>query len=724
MIAALFGLAGYFHLFPGAEIFTRYDRIKGTFQDPNVFGPFMVLPIVFLFQDILNHRLSRSIGKAFLLLLMLLAVFLAFSRAAWGMTAFAVLIVAVLAYLNQPGAAARLRIIGYFGMAVVLVAVLLIAVLSIPAVSDLFQQRAELVEDYDAGALGRFGRHVLGFFLVQEHPLGIGPLVFSRLFGEDEHNMWLKGFTTYGWLGGFAYIVLVLWTIVASARLLFRPRPWQPLLHCIFAVYLGQVMIHNVIDNDHWRHLFMIYGLLWGLVAAEKAYAAASARYPRLVPADARARTPSLHSLQFKPNSRELRARFSARPRLVANCGSHPETGRTSTMRSPSIKSGHGRVEALDILRLFAALSVVAFHYSFRGAGADNMTWLSLPALIPVTKYGFLGVQLFFVISGFVIAYSAEGRNAREFVVARVARIYPGFLACMTLTFVITLAFGAPRFQTSITQWLANLAIVAPALKQPFMDGVYWSIVYELVFYAWTTVIIAGGLFPRRLPLIVVVWLAISMANELILSSNAVRRLLVTDASGFFAAGLLLYALYSGRRGAAVWLLLAAATLVGALQANGDADWVRNHFAIALSPLSVMIISVAAVALVGGCLLLRRLPLPANILLAAGGLTYPLYLLHQMLGFIAFNRLQGVASPPILVLATLAVIVVLSWAIYRYVERPGQRAIRTMVGQILRVPPRPGTPASVVRGEHDIPIFGPVALPRAALAVPTEIGRP
>ena len=82
-------------------------------------------------------------------------------------------------------------------------------------------------------------------------------------------------------------------TIVASARLLFKPRPWQLLLHCIFAVYLGQIMIHNVIDNDHWRHLFMIYGLLWGLVAAEKAYAprthapASGAGQPRRADADA-----------------------------------------------------------------------------------------------------------------------------------------------------------------------------------------------------------------------------------------------------------------------------------------------------------------------------------------------------------------------------------------------------------------------------------------------------
>jgi hypothetical protein len=98
--------------------------------------------------------------------------------------------------------------------------------------------------------------------------------------------------------------------------------------------------------------------------------------------------------------------------------------------------ASRGRVETLDLLRLFAALAVVAYHYTFRGFAADDMTWVHVDAVVPVTKYGYLGVQLFFVISGFVIAYSAEGRNARQFFIARAARLYPGFLACMTITFL------------------------------------------------------------------------------------------------------------------------------------------------------------------------------------------------------------------------------------------------------------------------------------------------
>ena len=278
VVTALLGIAGYFNLFPGSDIFLRYDRVKGAFQDPNVFGPFLVLPLVFLFREILTRPLRQSPGKIVLLLILVVGIFLAFSRAAWGMAGFALILTAGLTFLSERRPVARLRILIYLALALLVIGLLVAAALSIPAVSNLFAQRAQLVESYDAGDLGRFGRQQLGFFLVQERPLGIGPLQFAHLFGEDEHNMWLKGFTTYGWLGGFAYIVLVLWTIFAAGRLLLKPRPWQKYLQCAFAVYLGQVMIHNVIDNDHWRHLFLLYGMLWGIIAADRMFIRAARR--------------------------------------------------------------------------------------------------------------------------------------------------------------------------------------------------------------------------------------------------------------------------------------------------------------------------------------------------------------------------------------------------------------------------------------------------------------
>ena len=104
------------------------------------------------------------------------------------------------------------------------------------------------------------------------------------------------------------------------------------------------------------------------------------------------------------------------------------------------------RVEVLDLLRMIAVLAVIAFHFGYRGPATFTGAGVALPDIANLAKYGYLGVQLFFVISGFVIAYSAEGRTSTAFAIARVARIYPGFLFCMTATFLATLAFGAPRF--------------------------------------------------------------------------------------------------------------------------------------------------------------------------------------------------------------------------------------------------------------------------------------
>lgn len=339
----------------------------------------------------------------------------------------------------------------------------------------------------------------------------------------------------------------------------------------------------------------------------------------------------------------------------------------------------HGRVEVLDLLRLVAVLAVVLFHYGFRGAAADGFTAVSLPQLEAIAKYGYLGVQLFFVISGFVIAYSAEGRTASGFAIARIARIYPGFVVCMTATFLITLAIGAPRFTTSFGQWFGNLFIVSPALKQPFMDGAYWSIVYEIIFYGWMFLLIRLGAFRRHVDWIVIGWLAISIGNEALVHSGLMHRLFLTDQSAFFAAGLLLHEIYRGRQDRTVLLLLALSALIAVNQAFIGASWTRDHYAIALDNRVVAAVCLAAIGAVWLAMRVRRLPLPSALILAIGGLTYPLYLLHQHIGFMLFNRFEGAASAAVLIVSTTLAMIALSWAIWRYVERPAQRRLKDVL---------------------------------------------
>jgi peptidoglycan/LPS O-acetylase OafA/YrhL len=335
-----------------------------------------------------------------------------------------------------------------------------------------------------------------------------------------------------------------------------------------------------------------------------------------------------------------------------------------------------GRLEALDLLRVAAVFAVMLFHFGFRGAAEGDFTAVSLPLLEPIAKYGYLGVQLFFVISGFVIAYSADGRTLAGFAIARVARIYPGFLFCMTVTCLLTVMIGAPRFETSFGQWLANTLIVAPALKQPFMDAAYWSIVYEITFYAWVAFFVATGIFRRRIDLIILVWLALSLLNEAVFGSRVVLRILLSDESAFFAAGLLLYEIYTGRRDRAVQGLLALAVATAAAQSVFNLAWMRSHFPVPFDDFTVVAISIAAIAAVAIAVRIPRLPFRPGLVVALGAMTYPLYLLHQHIGYMAFNRLGGTVSPAVLVPAVMAAVAILAFATWRYVERPAQRMMK------------------------------------------------
>ncbi len=360
----------------------------------------------------------------------------------------------------------------------------------------------------------------------------------------------------------------------------------------------------------------------------------------------------------------------------------------TSPAISPAVKASatHNRVEILDLLRLLAALAVVIFHYTFRGAaGDDGFTTFSLPALAPFSKYGYMGVQLFFVISGFVIAYSAENRSAVAFGIARITRIYPGFIICMTLTFLATLAIGAPTFQTGLTHWLVNLVIAAPALHRPFMDGAYWPLIYELTFYGWVVLLLAVGWFRRHIDTIVVVWLALAVLNYG-LHSLMIKHIFLTDQSGFFAAGIVIYEMYRGRSDATVKLLLALATVIAVGQSLEYAQAFREHIHVACSDAVIAILSLAVIALVALVLVVRNVPLPSRAIAAAGGITYPLYLLHQNAGYMIFNRIGTAAPFALVVIATMAGMIVLAWLVWRFAERPGQKLLKRALAAVADYP--------------------------------------
>jgi O-antigen ligase/polysaccharide polymerase Wzy-like membrane protein len=275
MIASLAGIVGYFHLIPGhPDLFTLYSRAAGTFKDPNVFGAFLIMPALFALQNVVAAPPGKAVRSAVVLGIISFAVLLSFSRAAWGQLVFTSALMLILMYLTStsPAQRARLVVLAVIGIAVAAFAVAVL--LSFDSIGNLFKERASLEQSYDAGRFGRFGRYLLGAQMALDLPLGIGPLQFHNFFPEDTHNSYLNAFMSGGWISGICYPALVFTTMLLGFRHIFVRVPWQRGYLVVFAAFLGTVGESFIIDTDHWRHFWMMLGMMWGMFAAAWQFAA------------------------------------------------------------------------------------------------------------------------------------------------------------------------------------------------------------------------------------------------------------------------------------------------------------------------------------------------------------------------------------------------------------------------------------------------------------------
>ena len=266
-LAALVAVTSWFHVLPASDFFLWVGRARGTFKDPNVYGPFMILPIVILIGRVLAGHYRNLLFNVGLIGLMSLAVLLTFSRGAWGHLVVSTILLAGFTFLTVGTNKERLRIVFFGVLGLAAVALAFAAILSIGSVGSMFSERAELVQGYDAGPQGRFGRYLPGFLLMLDNPIGIGPLQFTNYFPEDPHNSFLDAFVAGGWLGGIVHFTLMVLTLGIGLRHIFVRTPWQRTYIAIYATFAAEVGESIIIDVQHWRHFYLLIGLVWGLVA-------------------------------------------------------------------------------------------------------------------------------------------------------------------------------------------------------------------------------------------------------------------------------------------------------------------------------------------------------------------------------------------------------------------------------------------------------------------------
>jgi peptidoglycan/LPS O-acetylase OafA/YrhL len=333
------------------------------------------------------------------------------------------------------------------------------------------------------------------------------------------------------------------------------------------------------------------------------------------------------------------------------------------------------RLAVLDGLRLCAALAVVAYHLTGYEPGVRRSWGVpageAFPGLSAVTSYGWLGVELFFLISGFVICMSCWGRDLGAFFRSRVTRLYPAYWVAVLLTFTVVALFSTQYQPVPWTDLLVNLTMLQMPLGAQAVDGVYWTLWVEACFYLLFAVVVWRGLNRRRVTAFCFIWLAVA-----VLATPAkqplVNGIVQPRFAPYFIAGIALYLIHRFGSDLKLWGLIAVCFAMSADQAAALALQVgRTDLHRPLSPVPAVLAVAAFYAVMSAVATGRLSWVRWRRLTTAGLLTYPLYLVHEFNGWVLIHALQRWQLPRYVTLVIAVVVVVTgAWLLHRLVERP------------------------------------------------------
>ena len=341
---------------------------------------------------------------------------------------------------------------------------------------------------------------------------------------------------------------------------------------------------------------------------------------------------------------------------------------------------------AIDLLRFGAAAMVMLCHYfgewaivTRLGVGAG-----SGPSGLPTNGWlssGWVGVEIFFVISGYVIALSASGSTATDFARRRLLRLWPGTLACASITALVLLIAGvsweyiAPRYAAS--------ALMVLWAKQ--IDPVYWSLLVECVFYTLVTVLLALGRWnPVRVALALSAWTlaylawVISPASEALPTVKPVAEFLLAPFGAFFGMGILFQQAHRDPASVKGWMFLpsflAAPVCIGAIGAIDGSQGSSEALLLFVMGVAVIILSPRLQPAF-------RTDAARRIAIALGLATYPLYLIHAYVGQALMVGAAGLGIAPAL---TVGPVILLMTALALFIALRVEPVLRGRIDQLLR----------------------------------------
>lgn len=336
--------------------------------------------------------------------------------------------------------------------------------------------------------------------------------------------------------------------------------------------------------------------------------------------------------------------------------------------------AGH-RLRELDVLRFIAAAAVMVHHFTGVPTGAwGTDARILFPEVAPVTRFGHLGVELFFLISGFVILMSAWGRQIGDFAVSRVARLFPAYWLSVTLALVVYLIFGIHAGTTRdfgvVRSYLPNLTMLQEGVGVPKIEVIYWSLWLELHFYVLIAFLVRAGITYNRCLTFMIGWLlasSFSLEGDL----GLVNMLLISGWAPYFVSGMSFFLIYRFGSNLIPWLIILACW---ALATNFSVERVRPPFNYPGVEEYVTPVIITVMFLVMGLVATHRLSwVRWRGFTVLGVLTYPLYLLHETVSRPLIKWLYPEQGRWVVLGVATAAVVAASYATYRLVDRPGNR---------------------------------------------------
>ncbi len=403
-------------------------------------------------------------------------------------------------------------------------------------------------------------------------------------------------------------------------------------------------------------------------------------------------------------------------------------TGRSPSVYSPAVipnEDRPGRLAVLDGLRLIAALMVVLYHFTGFEPGV-RASWGSapphaFPEIYAVTSYGWLGVDLFFIISGFVICMSGWGRTVGGFFRSRVTRLFPAYWAAVILTTAVLWLWPAVRHPLHVTDVLVNLTMLNHPVKVPAVDGVYWTLWAEARFYLLFAVALLwrGQITYNRTLLFGYAW---TIASVVAVSSNnrLFKVVFQPEYSPLFIAGVAFFLLHKFGSDIRLWGLIGVSFALAGHNTAIEVEKIGREILgrdlnakVALALVALSFVAVGVVAM-GWTSRVRW-----RWLSTAGLLTYPLYLLHQNIGWTAIHGLRG-ALPRWLALAVVvAGMLIGAWLLHRLVEKPMARWLKIRLERAAITAQRRGSDTSKYEAPNR-----PVNAPKQRDGVDPAVSRP